>query len=137
MQNANLAFCVLAYSFLMFSVDGRASAAESFNLETGDAWIETGGVDDHFSCSINGKLIAEGHFGLPQMSINLGPALRPGDNQLNCKVNDDNGGSCYSYEIRIKSGYRILKTLEASCCNNASCARSNPVLDDTTILKVR
>lgn len=83
-----------------------ALAADTFTIDNNDVWIESGGVDDHLSCSVNGREIVQGHFGLPQMLVNVGPSLQKGSNLVACKVTDNDGGSCFAYEIRIKNGFK-------------------------------
>lgn len=125
-------FMIVLFFTSIFSV---AYADNTIQLGSNRVGITINPVDDHIVCSLNGNTVAQLNFGDKKKTIDLTSKLIQGSNAIHCVVTDDNGGSCYSYNYQVwtgrdKSVTQTVNNSYYSCCD-ASCSRSNPVLDET------
>ena len=97
--------------------------------------ITVTGLDDHMTCTLNGRVALQLNFG-EQTTVDLTSKLIQGANNLTCTVTDDNDGGCfaYTYQIWTRRGTGSRTPVHSSDygCGDTSCARpENPVLVET------
>jgi hypothetical protein len=131
----------LACAILSASVP-NARAESTVNVGNSQLGLRLEGVDDHITCSLNGTAVGKLDFGQPSIMIDLTSKLKGGSNALTCQVIDDNGGTCYSYGFGLWMGSKLVGPNESvtevmhegfACCTS-SCARANPVLNETIFI---
>ena len=126
---------VFMSAFLSIITLQELHAETTVQLGADEVSINLWGADDHLTCKLNGKTVATAKFGDTEKSVNITPKLIHGSNKLTCVATDDNGGSCYAYryEVMANQGGHSASLVHhsfASCCDS-SCARPNPVLNET------
>jgi len=124
-----------------------AEAETTIAFQTNRIWISTDGIDDHFVCKLNEgtpdeKIVVEMKFGEPAIIWReFSGMLKPGVNKLRCVATDQpaDGGRCFAFGYRIYTGKNeggidissyLVHARGASCCS-MTCARTNPVHDET------